>query len=219
MPFGHAQYINLTGGLAGPARAAPRQIPFGQKAARTRGAAPQKMPATCTLFAHLQKWRHSIGFWLSLDGPNVNTWPQKQKTASVKANPYRGSRARRKDVNGGFGKKDGCGTCMFFHRSEGPSPRPFGRADPIPVCSPACRGSGFWTHASKRACRARTIHAACRYGTLMPLVVTGRVFGCSARDLDLWPPDRYPYRFHIGIPKYASNGTEPFGGDRMCPSM
>ena len=62
----------------------------------------------------------------------------------------------------------------------------------------------------------------------MPLVVTGRVFGCAARvrgsrvsaagDLDLWPPDRYPYRFHIGIPKYASNGTEPFGGGRMCPS-
>ena len=63
----------------------------------------------------------------------------------------------------------------------------------------------------------------------MPLVVTGRVFGCAARvrgsrvsatgDLDLRPPDRYPYRFHIGIPKYASNGTEPFGGDRMCPSV
>ena len=118
---------------------------------------------------------------------------------------------------------------MFFHRSEGPSPRPFGCADPIPVRSPACRGSGSWTHASKRACRARTIRVACRYGTLMPLVVTGRVFGCAARvrgsrvsaagDLDLRPPDRYPYRFHIGIPKYASNGTEPFGGDRMCPSM
>ena len=118
---------------------------------------------------------------------------------------------------------------MFFHRSEGPSPRPFGCADPIPVRSPACRGSGSWTHASKRACRARTIRAACRYGTLTPLVVTGRVFGCAARvrgsrvsatgDLDLRPPDRYPYRFHIDIPKYASNGTEPFGGGRMCPSM
>ena len=63
----------------------------------------------------------------------------------------------------------------------------------------------------------------------MPLVVTGRVFGCAARvrgsrvsatgDLDLRPPDRYPYRFHTDIPKYASDGTEPFGGDRMCPSM
>ena len=63
----------------------------------------------------------------------------------------------------------------------------------------------------------------------MPFVVPGRVFGyaarvrgsrvSAARDLDLRPTDRYPYRFHIGIPKYAGNGTELFGGDRMCPSM